>query len=68
MTLEVNKSWCKGCNICVQFCPQQVLALDEIGKVYIKDVNKCTACGLCELRCPDFCFTVRKGTQGGSEK
>jgi 2-oxoglutarate ferredoxin oxidoreductase subunit delta len=68
MTLEVNKSWCKGCYICVQFCPHKVLDLDEMGKVYIKAAQKCTACGLCELRCPDFCLTVRKGTQGGTEK
>jgi 2-oxoglutarate ferredoxin oxidoreductase subunit delta len=67
MALEVKKEWCKGCGICVHFCPVKVLALDELGKIYIKDIDKCTSCGLCELRCPDFCFTVQKETKGGKK-
>jgi 2-oxoglutarate ferredoxin oxidoreductase subunit delta len=60
MVLEIRKEWCKGCDICVHFCPKKVLALDDLGKVYIRDVGQCSECGLCELRCPDFCFTLRK--------
>ncbi len=57
--IEVYKSWCKRCGICVAFCPAGVLAEDESGVPYVKDPEKCTACQLCELRCPDFAINVR---------
>ena len=56
--LVVNRGWCKGCNICVAFCPQNVLELDPDEKVVISRIETCTYCGLCELRCPDFAITL----------
>jgi len=29
---HINREWCKGCGICVAFCPKKVLELDEIAK------------------------------------
>ena len=58
-TIEVYKSWCKRCGICVAFCPAGVLAQDESGAPYVKDPDRCTGCQLCELRCPDFAINVR---------
>jgi 2-oxoglutarate ferredoxin oxidoreductase subunit delta len=58
-TIEVYKSWCKRCGICVAFCPAEVLAQDESGVPYVKDPEQCTGCQLCELRCPDFAINVR---------
>ncbi|MEA1974388.1 MAG: 4Fe-4S binding protein [Bacillota bacterium] len=52
--LKVNPSWCKGCGICVHFCPKNVLELDEDNKIVIARGDDCIKCGLCELRCPDF--------------
>lgn len=52
-SLTVDKDWCKGCGICVAFCPKNVLEIKE-GKVVIKDLEACIQCGQCELRCPDF--------------
>ena len=52
-TLSIKKEWCKGCGICVAFCPKNVLDLDE-GKINIKDIDACIKCGQCELRCPDY--------------
>ncbi len=52
-TLYVIKKWCKGCNICVSFCPKDVLEIKD-GKVAIKDLESCIQCGQCELRCPDY--------------
>lgn len=58
MALVINKKYCKGCGICVELCPKQVLALDEVGKVYEKNGAACIQCGQCELRCPDFAIQV----------
>ena len=57
--LLINRDWCKGCNICVAFCPKDVLELDSDEKVIIARIEDCTYCGLCELRCPDFAITVQ---------
>lgn len=56
-----NKVWCKGCGICVEFCPKQVLALGDDGKVLVAKPTECIDCGLCELRCPDFVLRVEEG-------
>lgn len=64
MALDIKPNFCKGCGICVAFCPKQVLALDEKGKIYAKDLDKCIHCGQCELRCPDFAIKVLKTSKG----
>lgn len=51
--LEINKSWCKGCGICVAFCPKNVLSI-VAGKAEIGDESECLRCGICENLCPDF--------------
>ena len=58
-TLIVDEAWCKGCGICVAFCPKSVLDLNN-GKVYIKDREACIQCGQCELRCPDFAIYLEE--------
>ena len=57
--LMIDQSWCKKCGICVEFCPKDVLDMEEKG-VYIKDISKCIYCGLCELRCPDFAIYLEE--------
>jgi 2-oxoglutarate ferredoxin oxidoreductase subunit delta len=56
--IDIFRAWCKGCGICVAFCPRGVLAIDEDGYPFVKDLEACTACGWCEIRCPDFAITV----------
>lgn len=29
----IDRDWCKGCGICVYFCPKKVLELDDMDKV-----------------------------------
>ncbi|XUW99132.1 4Fe-4S binding protein [Wukongibacter sp. M2B1] len=59
--LIINPELCKGCGICVAFCPKQVLAMEN-EKVKAVDIEKCIKCGLCELRCPDYAIYI-----GGNE-
>jgi 2-oxoglutarate ferredoxin oxidoreductase subunit delta len=55
LPVVIFRNWCKGCGICVEFCPQGVLGLDAtLEKAYVANPEKCTLCGRCELRCPDF--------------
>lgn len=55
---------CKGCNICVDVCPTNVLVLVKVPNKwegYIAEVKfpeKCTRCMLCEIECPDFAIKV----------
>ena len=54
-------TWCKGCRICVEFCPPKVLAMDP-GEDHPRVVlpEKCTACHFCDTHCPDLAIVVRK--------
>ncbi|MBN2090980.1 4Fe-4S binding protein [candidate division KSB1 bacterium] len=58
-TITINKDWCKGCTICVEFCPHDVLVMNG-AYAEVKNLEACTACLLCEIHCPDFAITVEK--------
>ena len=58
--LTIKMARCKGCGICVAFCPKEVLAIDELCKVKFVQVDACIACGQCEMRCPDYAIFVDK--------
>ena len=52
--VKINREWCKGCGICVAFCPKAVMEMDEDDKALWAHPENCINCGLCELRCPDL--------------
>ncbi|SDO63143.1 4Fe-4S dicluster domain-containing protein [Desulforhopalus singaporensis] len=56
--LAINRDWCKGCGICVSFCPKKVLELDSKDKAVAVRPEDCICCKLCELRCPDLAIEV----------
>jgi 2-oxoglutarate ferredoxin oxidoreductase subunit delta len=63
-TILIDAERCKGCQLCVEVCPQQVLALDET-RLNVRGYHPavlldsaCTGCALCALVCPDVCITV----------
>jgi 2-oxoglutarate ferredoxin oxidoreductase subunit delta len=56
---------CKGCEICREACPKDVLILAETlnAKGYrpvilLDPEHDCTGCALCATVCPDGCITV----------
>jgi 2-oxoglutarate ferredoxin oxidoreductase subunit delta len=71
---RINREWCKGCGICVAFCPKTVLELDREDKALAVRIEDCIACRLCELRCPDLAIEVEtenseaQNSESGSQK
>ena len=51
--LVLDPAWCKGCGICVAFCPRNALELAD-GRARLKEDGGCVLCGQCEMRCPDY--------------
>ncbi|MGE0485671.1 MAG: 2-oxoacid:acceptor oxidoreductase family protein [Gammaproteobacteria bacterium] len=58
--LDIEAAWCKGCDICVKFCPELCLRLNEARVVELTDPQACTGCRICEWLCPDFALAVRR--------
>jgi 2-oxoglutarate ferredoxin oxidoreductase subunit delta len=62
--IEVDVQRCKGCELCVDACPTQVLAMNENvnGKgynyAYMENPEKCTGCSNCGIICPDGVISV----------
>ncbi len=55
--IEIDERLCKGCSICVEFCPTDVLNMNG-NIVAVKDLEACNGCQLCDNRCPDFAIQV----------
>lgn len=57
---------CKGCGLCVMFCPQNNLRmsseLNEQGHPYAEEIppGNCNGCGLCFRMCPDAAIEVQR--------
>ncbi len=58
VTIEINDAWCKGCGICVEFCPKDVLRMTHLDKVEVQAIEACTKCLRCEQLCPDFAIVI----------
>ena len=61
----ILRHFCKGCRICVEFCPTGTLDLDDRFRVKVANPEKCIACRMCEMRCPDLAIYVEKGRVQG---
>jgi 2-oxoglutarate ferredoxin oxidoreductase subunit delta len=59
--VKIFAKWCKGCHICVEFCPTDVLEMHSSGNYPIVVAEeKCTACHFCDTHCPDLAIVVKK--------
>lgn len=61
----INEDRCKGCGLCVNVCPVEILQLAEDrynvkghNPVEVTDPEECTGCAMCAAICPDVVFTV----------
>ena len=62
----LNAERCKGCGLCIAFCPKKALAagsrLNTIGYCppEIETNGQCTGCGFCAMMCPDLAIEIRE--------
>ncbi|MHB8757006.1 MAG: 4Fe-4S dicluster domain-containing protein [Bacillota bacterium] len=60
-SITIDQRLCKSCGICIEFCPQKVLAAEEpLMKAAVARPEACTACLLCELYCPEWAVNVEE--------
>lgn len=68
--VHIIEERCKGCGLCIDFCPTGVLRkserLNEKGyhlpeQLEISEEGKsCVACGFCQVVCPEFAIWVEE--------
>lgn len=62
--VTIDKNHCKGCELCVKVCPQQILSMSKDitvrGYFYarVHDPSRCIGCKLCAVMCPDVAIEV----------
>jgi 2-oxoglutarate ferredoxin oxidoreductase subunit delta len=62
-TIQVAFELCKGCELCVEACPQGCLGLSSRSnargyRAIALLAETCTGCAACALVCPDAALTV----------
>ena len=66
MAIYLDEKMCKGCGLCIYYCPKDVLRMSDrrnekgynVAEVY--NLENCNACKMCEINCPDFVIYVEK--------
>ena len=66
-SIEIDQELCKGCQICISFCPKDVISpsdrLNASGylPVSFDDSGVCTGCAICAGVCPEVAIEVYRG-------
>jgi 2-oxoglutarate ferredoxin oxidoreductase subunit delta len=63
-SVTIDKNHCKGCELCVQACPQKILSMSK--EITVKgyffarmhDPSRCIGCRICAIACPDSAIEV----------
>lgn len=62
--IEINQELCKGCELCISFCPKKLITLaDNLNSAgympsSFKDDGECTGCATCAIVCPEVAIEV----------
>ncbi len=62
--IEIDREFCKGCQICMAFCPKGAISLsDQLNAngylpVSFNGNGECTGCATCAVVCPDVAIEV----------
>ena len=62
----IEEDRCKGCQLCVEFCPPKVLVMSTtlnargFYPAVLIDEGRCASCAACAIVCPDMAITVYK--------
>jgi len=63
-TIVVDPEKCKGCELCVHFCPKGLMRLAKrmnsrgFHPAVLQYKRKCSGCAQCATMCPDVAITV----------
>jgi 2-oxoglutarate ferredoxin oxidoreductase subunit delta len=64
--IVVDEDWCKGCGLCVAFCPRHAMDLVEhmndrgFHPARLARPEDCGGCGQCATMCPDSCLRITR--------
>ncbi len=56
--VRVFGRWCRGCGLCIAFCPTGVFEAGDDGYPRVRFPDLCTGCEWCEFHCPDMAIDV----------
>jgi len=64
--IKVDSGRCKGCELCVLYCPKKILRMSS--QINAKgyhfpecfEADKCTGCKTCGMMCPEVAIEVYK--------
>ncbi len=65
--IEIDHEVCKGCQICIYFCPKDAISLSHklnasgYMTVSFNDSGECTGCTKCAVVCPEVAIEVYRG-------
>lgn len=62
--LKIDKEKCKGCNLCIIFCPKEIIKMSKrlnkkgIHSVELKNPEMCVGCSNCAIICPECSIEI----------
>jgi len=66
--IKIDQERCKGCALCVEFCPKKVIFLSNklnqkgyfVAEFKENPETECTGCVTCAIMCPEVAVEVYK--------
>ena len=63
----INRELCKGCGLCIEFCPLKLIKLDDklnasgYTPAIFNESEDCSGCTSCATVCPEVAIEVYRG-------